>query len=308
MIERAGEGNGTVLAGAPFGHGRPGRSLDCGGRRLDLGRPAVMGVLNTTPDSFSDGGLFDTPSKAVAHAVEMVAEGADLIDVGGESTRPGAPPVSADEELARVLPVIRLLAREIAVPISIDTYKPGVMKAAVGEGAGFINDIRALRAPGALETAAALDVPVCLMHMQGEPGTMQQAPHYDDVVSEVAAFLCQRRDACVEAGIGADRILIDPGFGFGKTVHHNLLLLADLDRIAGIGPPVLVGLSRKSTIGRLLGRPLEQRTTASVVLALLAVQRGASVVRVHDVGETRDALSLAALVDEPRALGEASNL
>ncbi len=266
--------------------------LDCGGRRLDLGRRAVMGILNVTPDSFSDGGFYFAPDKAVARARQMVEEGADIVDVGGESTRPGAQPVSVEEEIERVVPVIERLARELEVPISVDTSKPEVMRAACAAGAGFINDVRALSAPGALETAAALGVPVCLMHMQGEPRTMQDNPRYRDVVAEVRDFLAGRLAAAEAAGIPRTRLLVDPGFGFGKTVAHNLALLRGLGEIAALGVPVLVGLSRKSLIGKLLGLPLERRLHASVALALMAVQNGARVVRVHDVGPTVEALRM----------------
>jgi dihydropteroate synthase len=264
--------------------------LDCRDRRLDLSRPAVMGILNVTPDSFSDGGNFLSRDRAVAHARAMVAEGADIIDIGGESTRPGAKSVCVQEELDRVIPVIEALRGEVTVPLSIDTSKPEVMRAAVAAGAGFINDVYALRAPGALETAAALGVPVCLMHMQGEPRTMQDNPQYRDVVAEVHEFLAQRIAACESAGIGRERLVIDPGFGFGKTVEHNLELLRGLGAFNVFGAPVLAGLSRKSMIGKLLGLPMERRLHASVALALLAVQNGARIVRVHDVGPTVEAL------------------
>lgn len=264
-------------------------SLDCGGRVLDLSRTAVMGVLNVTPDSFSDGGLFFDRARALAEAHEMARQGADLIDVGGESTRPGARPVSAQEEIDRVVPVIEQLAQALPVPISVDTSKPEVMRAAVAAGAGMINDVRALRAPQALETAAALERPVVLMHMQGTPATMQAAPHYEDVVAEVRAFLAERMAAAQQAGITRERILIDPGFGFGKTTEHNLQLLRRLGEFALLAP-VLVGLSRKSMIGRLLGLPIERRLHPSVALALLAAQNGARIVRVHDVGATVEAL------------------
>lgn len=266
--------------------------LDCGGRRLDLNRPAVMGILNVTPDSFSDGGLFFDRNQAIAHAVRMVEEGADIIDVGGESTRPGAQPVSPQEEADRVLPVIEALARRVSVPISIDTSKPEVMRAAVAAGAGFINDVRALREPGALDTAAALGVPVCLMHMQGEPRTMQDDPQYRDVVAEVCDFLAARLAAAEAAGVPRERLLVDPGFGFGKTVEHNLELLRGLRAFTVLGAPVLVGLSRKSMIGKLLGLAVGERLHASVALALIAVQNGARVVRVHDVKPTVEAIRM----------------
>ncbi|MBI3575230.1 MAG: dihydropteroate synthase, partial [Gammaproteobacteria bacterium] len=225
-----------------------------------------MGILNVTPDSFADGGIFLAHENAVAHAHRMVAEGADIIDVGGESTRPGAQPVSAQQEIERVVPVIEALAKQIPVPISIDTSKPDVMRAAVAAGAGFINDVQALRADGALKVAAGLAVPVCLMHMQGEPRTMQENPRYADVTGEVLDFLRQRMQACVSAGIPRARIVIDPGFGFGKTLGHNLVLLRGLRAFAALGAPVLAGLSRKSMIGKALGLPVERRLHASVAL------------------------------------------
>ena len=272
-------------------------TLRCGHRTLDLTRTRVMGILNVTPDSFSDGGDFATREAALRHARQMVADGADLIDVGGESTRPGAPPVSVAEELDRVIPVIEALASELAVPVSVDTSKPEVMRAAVAAGAGLINDVAALRRPGALAAAAALRVPVCLMHMQGEPGTMQQDPAYGDVVAEVAAFLAGRLAACEAAGIPRVRLLVDPGFGFGKTLAHNLALLRGLPRLASLGVPVLAGLSRKSMIGALLGGvPVGERLHGSVAAAVLAVERGAAIVRVHDVGPTVQALRIVAAV------------
>jgi dihydropteroate synthase len=272
-------------------------TLRCGPHALDLTRPRVMGILNVTPDSFSDGGLFASVDTALRRARAMAAEGADLIDVGGESTRPASVPVSLQEELDRVIPVIEALARELAVPLSVDTSKPEVMHAAVAAGAGLINDVAALRRPGALAAAASLGVPVCLMHMQGEPGTMQRDPTYDDVVSEVAAFLAARVAACEAAGIERGRLLVDPGFGFGKTLAHNLALLRGLPRLAALGLPVLAGLSRKSMIGALLGDvPVEGRLHGSVAAAVLAVERGAAIVRVHDVGPTVQALRILAAV------------
>ena len=264
--------------------------LDCGGRRLDLTRPRVMGILNVTPDSFSDGGAFCSRQAAQERALAMVEAGADLIDVGGESTRPGAQPVALAEELARVIPVVAALAEALAVPISVDTSKPEVMREAVAAGAGLINDVCALRAPGALDTAARLGVPVCLMHMAGEPRTMQSAPCYGDVVAEVRAFLAGRVEDCIRAGIPRARLLIDPGFGFGKTLAHNLALLAHLGVFTDLGVPLLVGLSRKSMVGTLTGRAPRERLAASLAAALLAVERGALILRVHDVAETRDAL------------------
>jgi dihydropteroate synthase len=251
-----------------------------------------MGVLNITPDSFFDGGVFLSPDQAVARARQMVAEGADLIDVGGESTRPGAQPVTLEQELARVLPVVEALRDAVPVPVSIDTSKPEVMRAAVAAGAGLINDVYALRAPGALPAAATLGVPVILMHMQGEPRTMQAEPRYGDVVAEVHAFLMQRRTACLDAGMAAQRILLDPGFGFGKNLAHNCALLRELPRLCDLGAPLVVGLSRKSMIGKALGLPVEQRLYASLALAALAVHNGAAIVRVHDVGATRDVVRM----------------
>ena len=275
------------------------RILQCGDRRLDLTRPQVMGILNVTPDSFSDGGEFFAPEAARAQAVRLAGEGAAILDVGGESTRPGAAAVTAEEERARVIPVIRTIREALPeTVISIDTSKPAVMRAAVAAGAGLINDVRALREPGALEAAAELGVPVCLMHMQGEPRTMQQAPCYDDAVAEVLEFLAARIDACLSAGIPRARLLIDPGFGFGKTVAHNLRLLRRLDRFAVLDCPLLVGLSRKSLIGAVLGRPVGERLYGSIALAVLAVWQGASIVRVHDVGPTVDAVRLCAAARE----------
>jgi len=279
--------------------GRTGRqrtasiNLDCAGRSLDLSRPRVVGVLNVTPDSFSDGGDFLGLDRALCCAERMVEEGADVLDVGGESTRPGAAPVSVRGEIERVVPVIEALAPRVSVPISIDTSKPEVMRAAVNAGAGMINDVRALREPGALEAAVETQVPVCLMHMQGEPRTMQVAPTYRDVVSEVRDFLRRRIRICVSAGIALEQVLVDPGFGFGKTLTHNLALLAGLGDLCSLGPPVLVGLSRKSMIGTLTGRPVTERLAGSLAAAVLAVIQGACLVRVHDVAATVDALRVA---------------
>lgn len=272
--------------------------LDCAGRLLDLTRPAVMGVLNLTPDSFSDGGLWTDPGRAVAHAADMVAEGAAIIDVGGESTRPGAAAVDAADEIARVVPIIARIAAELDVPVSVDTSKPEVMRAAIDAGATMVNDVRALRAPGALAAVANSKVAVCLMHMQGEPRTMQQAPVYDDVVAEVQAFLLERAAACVEAGIKNNRIALDPGFGFGKTLAHNLALFARLDAFTTSGYPVLVGISRKSMIGTLTGAPVTERLAGSVAAVALAVARGANILRVHDVAASVQALAVAAAVRE----------
>jgi dihydropteroate synthase len=267
--------------------------FDCNGKSLDLTHPQVMGVLNVTPDSFSDGGDFFSLDKAVARALQMEAEGAAIIDIGGESTRPGAAPVTLEDEIRRVVPVIEALQSRLKVPISIDTRKPGVMRAALQAGAGFINDINALREPGALEVAAGFAVPVCLMHMQGEPRTMQEDPRYDNVVEEVAEFLQQRITACEQAGVGRERLLLDPGFGFGKTVAHNLYLLERLNALTRLGLPLVVGLSRKSMIARLLGLEPGERLPASIALAVLAVERGARLVRSHDVAATWQALQMA---------------
>ena len=253
----------------------------------------VMGILNTTPDSFSDGGRWTNRDRALRHALDMAAAGADLIDVGGESTRPGAAGVDTGQELERVVPVIEAIVAETDVPVSVDTSKPQVMEAAVRAGAAMINDVNALRSEGALETAARLGVPVCLMHMQGRPRTMQAAPRYDDVVGEVADFLQQRAGACEAAGIPPERILIDPGFGFGKTLEHNVDLFRAIPRLGRIGYAVLVGVSRKSMLGALTGKPVEERLAASVAAAVLAAQLGAAVIRVHDVAETVDALKVA---------------
>lgn len=265
--------------------------LPCGSRFLDLTRPQVMGILNVTPDSFSDGGRFIGRDAALKHARDMIAAGAAIIDIGGESTRPGAAPVSVAEELDRVIPVVEAVAAQCDVVISVDTSSAEVMRAAAAAGAGLINDVRALMRPGALQAAAATGLAVCLMHMQGEPGNMQGAPQYTDVVNEVRQFLRQRVDVCVAAGIDRERLLLDPGFGFGKNDQHNLALLAALPQLAEDGI-VLAGLSRKSMIGRLLGRPVEDRLIGSVTLALLAAERGARILRVHDVAETVDALRL----------------
>lgn len=262
------------------------------GSRCAPGRAQIMGILNVTPDSFSDGGLFLRPEQAVARALAMVEEGADIIDVGGESTRPGAEPVPADQELQRVVPVIEAIRKASDVAISIDTSKPEVMRAAVAAGATMINDVTALAEPDAIATVSRLGVPVCLMHMQGTPRTMQQHPHYDDVVREVRDFLEARIGACVQGGIRPERILIDPGFGFGKTLAHNLTLLRGLAALKTLGAPILVGLSRKSMIGQALGLPVERRLYPSLALALIAVQNGAKVVRVHDVRPTREILQM----------------
>jgi dihydropteroate synthase len=267
-------------------------TLDCHGKRLELRAPIVMGVLNVTPDSFSDGGSFTTVDRAVDHARRLVREGAALVDVGGESTRPGASAIDEAGECRRVIPVIEALARELEVPVSVDTSKAAVMRAAVAAGAGMINDVRALREPGALEAAAECGVPVCLMHMQGEPRSMQVAPRYGDVVTEVKDFLAQRIAACAAAGIPRERLAVDPGFGFGKTLEHNLALLAALDRFLDLGVPLLVGVSRKSMIGAITGRAVDDRAAGSVAAATLAAWCGAHIIRAHDVAGTVDALAI----------------
>jgi len=251
-----------------------------------------MGVLNVTPDSFSDGGDYASPDRAIARAVQMVEEGVAIIDIGGESTRPGAPPVTLEDELQRVIPVIEALHASVSVPISIDTRKPEVMQAAVAAGAGLVNDVNALQEPGAVEMAASLEVPVCLMHMQGDPATMQDAPTYSNVVDEVMDYLNKRAAVCMQQGILKDRILLDPGFGFGKTTEHNLLLLQQLHRLVACGYPVLVGLSRKSLIGKVLGLPVDKRLYPGIALAVLAVWKGAALVRCHDVQATREAIEM----------------
>ena len=279
--------------------------LDCAGRVLRLDVPRVLGIVNVTPDSFSDGGEHATAEAAVAHGLRLAGEGADALDIGGESTRPGADEVSLEEELRRVMPVVERLAKETALPISIDTSKPEVMRAAVEAGAGMINDVYALRRDGALEAAASLGVPVVLTHMLGEPRSMQDAPAYDDVVAEVHRFLAERIFAAEMAGIDKKRIVVDPGFGFGKTLEHNLALLAQLERFTELGVPLMAGLSRKKGIGTLTGREApHDRVHGSVAAAMIAVQRGARLVRVHDVAATVDALKVwnaVAAVPMPRA-------
>lgn len=270
--------------------------LQLAGKSLDLSQPRIMGVLNCTPDSFSDGGRYQKFDSALRHAAQMIEEGADIIDVGGESTRPGAPEVSIDEELQRVVPVIEALHREFDVPVSVDTSKPDVMLAAAAAGAGMINDVAGLRNPGALDAAALVHrqsgVAVCLMHMQGTPRTMQQSPAYQNVVTEVLQFLLRRAKVAETAGIAASSLVLDPGFGFGKTVKHNLSLLHDLGVYADYTYPILVGLSRKVMIKKILASNSDERLIGSVTLALLAAQRGAHIVRVHDVKATADALTL----------------
>ncbi|KOR31948.1 dihydropteroate synthase [Achromatium sp. WMS3] len=264
--------------------------LDCAGKPLDLTQPQVMGILNITPDSFSDGGHFMNIEMAITHAQRMVAEGAAIIDIGGESTRPGAKAVAVSEELTRVIPVIQALATKLNIPISIDTSKPEVMEAAVAAGAGFINDTMALQQPGALEVATKTKVPISLMHMQGEPRTMQVNPNYQDIVAEVTAFFEARIEACEAVGIPHNRILIDPGFGFGKTLEHNITLFQNLDKLQRLEQPILIGISRKSMFGSLLNRPITERLPGSIAATVLALQAGVKLLRVHDVAATVDAL------------------
>ncbi len=269
----------------------------CGQFQFDLARPIVMGIVNVTPDSFSDGGQHASAAAAIAHARQLIEDGADILDIGGESTRPGAAQVSEQEELDRVLPVIEGL-RGVTVPISIDTWKPGVMRAALAAGAAMVNDINALQAADALQVVAGTDAAVCLMHKQGTPQTMQQQPQYDNVVAEVHRFLSERVVAAEAAGIVRERIVVDPGFGFGKTLVHNLALLRGLEAFCALNMPVLAGLSRKSMLGAITGREVGERAAASVAAALIAVQRGAAIVRVHDVRETVDALKIWNAVNE----------
>jgi len=271
-------------------------------QRLQQTEPLIMGVLNVTPDSFSDGGRYLEPKAALAQARRMADAGAEIIDIGGESTRPGAEDVALEEERRRVLPVIEALTRQLDVPISIDTSKPELMQEAVAAGASLINDVRALRAPGGLETAAALDAAVCVMHMQGEPRTMQSNPRYGDVVDDVAAFLEQRVSTCIEAGIDRERIIVDPGFGFGKSTGHNMRLLNALDRIvARLAQPVLVGFSRKRSIGEVVGgKPASERLYGSLAVAVLAMERGAHIIRCHDVDATCDAIAVTRAVINER--------
>ena len=268
----------------------------CRQRVIDLSRPIVMGILNVTPDSFSDGDRYSTVAAALARARRIEEEGAAVIDVGGESTRPGAAPVDEAVEIARVVPVIEGIAAASDIAISIDTSKPAVMAAAIAAGACIVNDVFALRAPGARECAAASEAGVCLMHMQGEPRTMQNDPHYDDVVVEVCEFLARERDACVAAGIARDAIVLDPGLGFGKGLAHNMTLLRELPRFAALNAPLLVGVSRKSFIGRILGRPVDERLYGGLGLAALAVAQGARIIRTHDVAATRDAIGMVSAV------------
>ncbi len=255
-----------------------------------------MGILNVTPDSFSDGGHFVAVDDARRQAERMLEDGASIIDIGGESTRPGAEDVSESQELDRVIPVIEALRDATALPISVDTSKPQVMRAAISAGATMINDVLALQEPGSLEAAVDLAVPVCLMHMQGRPRTMQESPHYEAVTSDVASFLRNRAEQCIEAGVAADSIIVDPGFGFGKTHAHNVEMLANLRQLRALGYPVLIGVSRKSTLGEITGRAVPDRLSGSIAAAVVAVMHGAQIVRVHDVRETVDALKVVSAV------------
>lgn len=271
-------------------------NFDCGNFQLDLSTPRVMGIVNVTPDSFSDGGKFTATNLAIEHALKLAEEGADILDIGGESTRPNATPVSLQQELDRVIPVIEALVKQLKqdkqvnIPISIDTYKPQVMQAAIAAGASMVNDVRALQEDGALETVAKTNVGICLMHMQGTPQTMQQNPHYADVVNDVKAFLAARLQASIHAGVATSRILLDPGFGFGKTREHNILLLQNLQSFATLGQPLLVGLSRKSVLGQVTGNDINARLYASIAASVLSAMKGAKMLRVHDVRATVEAL------------------
>ena len=276
---------------------QPSTRLPCGNRVLDLAHTHVMGILNVTPDSFSDGGRFAALDAALRHAESMVLAGATLVDVGGESTRPGAPAVSQQEELDRVAPVVERISRELDVIISVDTSAPIVMTEVARLGAGLINDVRSLRRDGALQAAAATGLPVCLMHMLGEPGDMQNSPHYDDLVGEISAFLVDRMQQCAAAGIAPDRIVLDPGFGFAKTLQHNLSLFKHMDALLSLGRPLLVGVSRKSMIGQALNRPVAERLYGSLALAALAMTKGARILRVHDVAQTVDVVRMIAAVE-----------
>jgi len=282
-----------------------GQLLDCGGRLLDLNKPQIMGILNVTPDSFSDGGQLYQDSQlsrdaAVRRAAEMVVEGASIIDIGGESTRPGAEPVSLQQEMDRVLPLVEQISNEVDAIISVDTSSPQLMSEGARLGAGILNDVRALGRPGALEAAAATGLPVCVMHMQGSPATMQNAPSYDDVLEEVADFLQQRIDACEGVGIPRDKLLLDPGFGFGKTLQHNLRLLNNLERFHRLGAPLLIGTSRKSMIGQVLNKEVDQRLYGSLATVAAAVMQGAQVLRVHDVAATADVVRMSAAIRDER--------
>ncbi|GGJ75401.1 dihydropteroate synthase [Alloalcanivorax dieselolei] len=272
--------------------------LTCGARTLDLSAPVVMGILNVTPDSFSDGGQFTSLDSALRRAEQMLADGAAIIDVGGESTRPGADPVSEQQELDRVVPVVEALTRELDALVSVDTSIASVIRETARAGAGLINDVRSLRRAGACQAAADAGLPVCLMHMRGEPGDMQDDPQYQDVTAEVIRFLEERVEVCVSAGIARDRLLVDPGFGFAKTVYHNLKLLAEMDQLKRLRLPILVGLSRKSMVGKVLDRPVEERLPGSLAAAVMCIERGALIVRAHDVKETVDSVRFARAVME----------
>ena len=271
--------------------------MQFGNKFIDLSKPQVMGILNVTPDSFSDGGKHADVNQALKHAIQMVDEGASFIDIGGESTRPGAPEVSLQEELDRTIPVIEAVAKNANCVISIDTSKAEVMREAVSVGAGLINDVRALQEPGALEAASEAGVPVCLMHMQGQPRTMQNNPSYDDVVEDVAQFLLERAKACKASGIAQEKILFDPGYGFGKSLEHNYALVKHLPKLMNLGYPVLVGMSRKSMIGNLLNRKVDERLAGSISLATIVAQMGAQIIRVHDVKETADAVNIVKMLN-----------
>ncbi|WP_425353269.1 dihydropteroate synthase [Salinicola aestuarinus] len=278
-----------------------GRTLQCGKHRLSFDRPCVMGILNVTPDSFSDGGRHDELDGARRHAERLLAEGATIIDVGGESTRPGAESVTLAQERERVLPVVEMLVREFDALVSVDTSAPEIMTEVAAAGAGMINDVRSLARPGALEAAAATDLPICLMHMLGEPQTMQQSPHYDQPIeTAVADFLEAQIARCEQVGIRRERLVLDPGFGFAKTLEHNLRLLNRMEALGALGLPLLVGMSRKSMVGKALGRPVDERLPGSLALAVMAVERGGHIIRVHDVAPTVDAVNMAWAVLQER--------
>lgn len=271
--------------------------FQCGSFQCDLSQPKVMGIVNVTPDSFSDGGLYHASEAAVAHAWSLVEQGAAILDIGGESTRPNAAPVSLQQECDRVIPVIEaLVSQNVPVPLSIDTYKPAVMRAAIAAGASIVNDVRGLQEAGAVEAVAESQVGVCIMHMQGTPQTMQLDPRYTDVVAEVKAFLQQQRTACLQAGIAAERIVLDPGFGFGKTRHHNITLIHGLPELLALGSPLLVGLSRKSVLGQMTGQDVDARLHASVAAAVVSAMAGARLLRVHDVKATVEALKVVSAI------------
>ncbi len=266
-------------------------ALNCKGKQLDLSQPKIMGILNVTPDSFSDGGRFVNPEQAIIRAEQMIQQGADILDIGGESTRPGAEEVSEQQELDRVIPLIEML-KDLPPPISVDTRKAKVMQEAIAAGACMINDVNALNCATTRQVAAQLDVPVCLMHMQGKPETMQSEPHYDDVFGEVSSFLSQQAQAAQAAGVKSSNIILDPGFGFGKTLAHNVALFKQLPKLVSLGYPILVGLSRKRMLGAITGKDVAERMPASICSGLLAIQNGASILRVHDVAETKDMLRI----------------